>query len=1053
MKKNLLLLSFLCFINFLNAQITTTVNPTIAQMQSVLQGNGVIISGLTVSCPAGSYGLFGNGAGALGPTLNSGIVLTTGSATNVAGPSSNLSSYDNQGPGSALGNTLSAGTSTNGCSINFMITPTCNTLSIRYVFASEEYPTYVGGTYNDVFGFVISGPNPAGGNYNQQNTAIVPGTASTPVSINNVNSSSNNASYQTFTNLIYNAGTTVLTASASVVPCQTYTMTIGVWDVFDWQYDSGVFLDVNGLSCVGSPTLVTTASPSVMCSSQTVTLTTTGGLPSGTYTWAAPPSGGLVSTNGATVTANPTGNTTYTVSYTDMNSCPGTPITELVTVTFSASPPFPVTASPVSICAGQSSTLTANGGAGTYTWVADPSLSSTTGSVVIANPTVTTTYTVTQTAGGCTSTTVITIPITSASGLTVTPNGGSICPGQAISLTASGGSTYTWTAGSGANPPAVATITVSPATTTSYTVLSTCSASAVATVTVSTAPSVTINPSLATVCAGQSAILTASGGSTYTWTASSGATPPNAAIVTVSPAATTNYTVVTGVGTCTASAVATVSVQVSNTSVTASAANYCIGGTPVTLTASGAASYAWSPGTGLNATTSAVVSATPAVTTVYTVTGTSGLCNSTATVSVTVLPTSTVTIVNSGTLICDGGSTPLTASGATTYTWLPTNQTTASINANPSATTTYTVGGQTAAGCMAIPAVITISVSPAIIPVATVSGPTVCLSQTVALSVTPNTGSYTYNWSPASEIQGPSNTAAVVAKPSALGNVIYTVTVSNGVCTGTATVNLLATSCTAPTATISVSSNSICSGGCVTFTAATSGSQPMTYEWIFPGGTPPTSNLANPQVCYPSKGSYSVGLVVTNLYGSDTTLLSNYISVADTPAVFHAGRDTSLNIGQTTTLYANGTGASYYWYPNVNNNVACPTCSSTVVQPTVTTKYYVEISNSPYCKRRDSVLVKVDFVCGDFFVPNAFSPNGDGLNDLINVHGFCVGSYNFQIFNRWGEKVFETTSRSEGWDGTFRGKNMDTGVFVYKVEGLTIEGKPFSLKGNITLIR
>ena len=1173
------------------------------------------ITGLSITCPAGAYATFGNGAAALGGGLNSGILLTTGTASNVAGPPSGFNDVDNTsagGGGSALGNTLSGGTTYDACYLNFMITPNCSTLSIKYVFASEEYPEFSVGGINDVFGFVLSGPNPIGGSYNQTNIAVLPVTTTTTnvVSIQNVNNGTAgagpcvNCAYYVNNppGLVYDGATVALTASASVVPCQTYTMTIGVWDDSDEAYDSGVFLDVNGLSCIGSPTIVATATPSMICGPQTVTLTATGGLASGSYTWSAPPSGGLGGTTvGGTITANPTANTTYTVSYTDMNTCPGTALTKTTSVTFSVTPPFPATASPANICPAQSSTLTASGGAGTYSWTPGTALSSTTGSVVVANPTTTTTYTVTRTTGGCTSSTVVTVQVTSPSGLTVTPNGGSICPGQSLTMTASGGSTYTWTAGSGANPPAAATVTVTPATTTSYTVTSTCSATTAVTVTVSTAPSVTVTPNTLSICSGQSATLSATGGSTYTWTASSGTNPPNGASVTVTPTTTTTYTVITGAGTCTASATATINVGASgaatitpvssticagqstnltasggttytwtassgtnppnnavvtvtpsttstytvvtgvgscttaavatvsvapgvtvtlapassticsgssvsitasgagsytwaplgtnganatvtptvsssytvtgsngvctasavstvsvttvSTSVTASAANYCIGGSPVTLTASGATSYAWSPATGLSSTTGAVVSASPAVTTTYSVTGTTGGCSSTRTITVTVPPTSTVTVVNSGTVICAGNSTTLTASGAVTYTWLPTNENTATINANPGTTTTYTVGGQTASGCLAVPAVITISVSPVITPVITSSSATVCLTETVSLSVTPTGGTLTYTWSPVADVQGPNNTSAVIAKPTAAGITTYTVAVSNGVCVGTATVDIDAVLCTPPAATIAVSSNSICTRGCVTFSANTTGSQPMNYQWVFPGGTPPTSNLQNPQVCYGSKGSYSVGLVVINAYGSATVAAANYIQVADTPAVFNAGRDTTLNVGQTANLYANGTGTNYYWYPNTNNSIACPTCSNTVAQPTVTTKYYIEISNSPVCKRRDSVLVKVDFVCGDFFVPNAFSPNGDGLNDMVNVHGFCIGTYNFQIFNRWGEKVFETTSKSESWDGTFRGRNMDTGVFVYKAEGVTIDGKAFSIKGNITLIR
>jgi gliding motility-associated-like protein len=124
-----------------------------------------------------------------------------------------------------------------------------------------------------------------------------------------------------------------------------------------------------------------------------------------------------------------------------------------------------------------------------------------------------------------------------------------------------------------------------------------------------------------------------------------------------------------------------------------------------------------------------------------------------------------------------------------------------------------------------------------------------------------------------------------------------------------------------------------------------------------------------------------------------------------------------------------------------------------VVQPTLTTQYIVVASNSPYCKVQDTVTVIVDINCGDFFIPNVFSPNDDGLNDVINVHGRCISTFNLQIFNRWGEKVFETSTLENSWDGTFRGKKMDTGVFVYKADGVSIDGQSFKMKGNITLIR
>lgn len=1369
MKKTFLFLSLIFLTIFGFSQITTTVNPSIAQMQQVLQGNGVTISGLTVTCPIDAYALFGNGSSALGG-LNSGILLTTGQATNVAGPPLNNTSIDNTssgGAGSALGNTLSGGTTYDGCYINFLITPNCSTLSISYVFASEEYPEFASGTINDVFGFVLSGPNPAGGSFNQTNIALVPGTT-TPVSIQNVNNGISNTGPCTNCayyiadppGLIYDGCTTVLTASTSVIPCQTYTMTIGVWDDSDEIYDSGVFLDVNGLSCVGNPTITAVTTPSALCGPQTITLTAGGGIASGTYTWVAPASGGLVSTNGPTVTANPTASTTYTVLYSDVNTCPGVPLVQTTTVTFTGTPTFPISQSPAgSICAGQSVTLTASGGAGTYTW--SPATTPATGSVVVVTPGVTTTYTVTKTSGSCSSNTVITVNVGTPPTVSITPNNASICPGQTLSLAAQGGSgTYTWTASSGSNPPNTATVTVNPSSNTTYTVLTgsgTCTSSATASVTINALPSVTIAPASSSICAGQSVTLTANGGSTYTWTASAGTNPPNAATVIVTPTTSTSYTVLTGSGTCTASTTASINVTpanivsvtptsssicagqsvtltasggtsytwtassgttpastavvvvspTSNTSytvstgsgscvttattdvfvtpvntvtvspltsnvcagqsvtltatggstytwtassgttppatgtvvvtpattttytvvtgagscttsaastvsvtstptislspassticsgqsltltttggstytwtassganppgtgtvivtptvsttytvvsgagsctssavssvsvapaitltvtpltaticggstgtvltasgapnytwtpstglssvnagtvtanpatsqvytvtggngvctstasvnvnvitvaatVTASSTYYCPGVSPVNITAGGATNYTWSPASGLSSTSGANVTASPTITTLYTFTASTGSCTATNSVNINVPSTVSLSIVPSSTLICNGGTSTLTANGASTYTWLPTLTTNSVLTVTLSNSTTYTVAGQTSTGCLAVPAIVTISVSPLMNPLIVPASNTVCLTNTLSVNSTATGTGLSYTWQPTSVISGANNTQSIVVQPTTTATIIFTLTTSNGVCTESITASVQPVTCIPPTSSfVTLTNDTICTKGCVTFSATSTGSQPRSFLWSFPGGTPATSNLINPTICYNTKGDYTVSLITTNPYGTDTIIKPDYINVADTPAVVIAMGDTLINIGQTAPISVSG-GLTYSWYPN-NGSIACSTCSNTIVQPTVTTQYIATAYNSPYCKKQDTILVRVDFICGDFFVPNAFSPNDDGLNDFVKVHGFCISTFNMQIFNRWGEKVFETTSKEDGWDGKFRGKPMDTGVFIYKVDGITIDGKSFTMKGNITLIR
>jgi gliding motility-associated-like protein len=86
-------------------------------------------------------------------------------------------------------------------------------------------------------------------------------------------------------------------------------------------------------------------------------------------------------------------------------------------------------------------------------------------------------------------------------------------------------------------------------------------------------------------------------------------------------------------------------------------------------------------------------------------------------------------------------------------------------------------------------------------------------------------------------------------------------------------------------------------------------------------------------------------------------------------------------------------------------------------------------------------------------VPNIFSPNGDGNNDIAFVRGVGVEYLNFVIFDRWGEKVFETNDINNGWDGTFRGQKMNNGVFVYYLQATFKNGEEVTKKGDITLIR
>ncbi|GIV27455.1 MAG: hypothetical protein KatS3mg027_1269 [Bacteroidia bacterium] len=93
--------------------------------------------------------------------------------------------------------------------------------------------------------------------------------------------------------------------------------------------------------------------------------------------------------------------------------------------------------------------------------------------------------------------------------------------------------------------------------------------------------------------------------------------------------------------------------------------------------------------------------------------------------------------------------------------------------------------------------------------------------------------------------------------------------------------------------------------------------------------------------------------------------------------------------------------------------------------------------------------------CGELFVPNVFSPNGDGNNDELCVYGtLCiVKDYLFVIYDRWGEKVFETTDKKACWDGTYKGKPLNNATFVYYIKGTKYDDSVIERKGNITLIK
>lgn len=285
---------------------------------------------------------------------------------------------------------------------------------------------------------------------------------------------------------------------------------------------------------------------------------------------------------------------------------------------------------------------------------------------------------------------------------------------------------------------------------------------------------------------------------------------------------------------------------------------------------------------------------------------------------------------------------------------------------------------------------------------------------------------------------------------SAAGNYDVTLSVTDANGTDDITQSITVTTCTSnpPVADFTADTTVICKGDCISFTDLSTG-DPTSWNWTFEEGSPSSSIEQNPsQVCYDSVGTFDVTLTVTNSNGTDQTTTS--ITVLDLPTVQGFG-DTIIDIGGAAELSAAYSGfGDFYWDPA--NNLDCDDCLDVIATPFITTAYYPTLVAPNGCIGRDTVVVVVNFE-EIVDVPSAFSPNGDGLNDILYVKGIGIVNIDFKIFNRYGQLVFSSTDIDEGWDGTMNGEELNQGVFVYTLDFDLINGQTGERSGNITLVK
>lgn len=193
--------------------------------------------------------------------------------------------------------------------------------------------------------------------------------------------------------------------------------------------------------------------------------------------------------------------------------------------------------------------------------------------------------------------------------------------------------------------------------------------------------------------------------------------------------------------------------------------------------------------------------------------------------------------------------------------------------------------------------------------------------------------------------------------------------------------------------------------------------------------------------------SDSLVTVTASTFCIEDTVVTYFVEVNPLPTIITIP-DTTLTIQQTITLTTVG-GVSYYWTPDLY--LSCNDCSDPIASPIESTSYNVVVTDSNGCVSSKSINIEV--LIPDLFIPTGFSPNNDGVNDIIVVRSLSIASMSIQIFDRWGGLVFESDKQERGWDGTANGEKLDAGVYVYKFEARLVSGEKVEQAGNITLFR
>lgn len=457
------------------------------------------------------------------------------------------------------------------------------------------------------------------------------------------------------------------------------------------------------------------------------------------------------------------------------------------------------------------------------------------------------------------------------------------------------------------------------------------------------------------------------------------------------------------------------------------AAPICPGGSRQ-LFGSDALAWEWSPAESLDDPTSQSPIATPDSVTTYQLVVTGDCGTDTAWVEVGFIDPEGAAMDDVD--VCLGSSVTIEAEGGGTYTWSPPETLSDPLIATPSASpvvnTVYTVEVITPEGCVLVDSLLVTVFLNAPEPVLTDTA--ICEGGSVQLFGPEATF---HAWHPAvflNDAAGPDPMAA----PS--GPTWFIVTASNacGTIRDSAFVDVVIPvadawpdSVVCPGRTVQLGAN----GGVI-------------FEWS------PATGLDDPFIQFPvatvdNPINYSVRVIDALGCEANASLSLGLLP----PPFVEAGPDQVLDLGQEVQLNAIGSG-QFLWEPSTG--LDCTDCPAPVARPLESTLYTVTLTDANGCRSIDEVRVLLN---GSLFVPNTFTPNGDGFNDTFGASGTEIKSLQLEIFDRWGVLIFSGNAQDKWWDGTYNGQDAPIDVYVWRIDTEDLIGAKRTLYGHVTLVR